>query len=317
MYIIIGQGAAGTSAANKLRELEPAASVTVITGEADYFYSRIDLPDILGGKYSEERSVLQPADTFAMRGITCRMDETVAGIIPEEKVVELASGERLAYKKLLLATGSLPVIPPLVNADCQGIHSVWTLEEIRTMLKEIPNTGHAIVVGAGLIGLKIALAIAARGVEVTVIEYMPRVLPRQLDKSASEMVAAKVQTKGVELLLGTKVEGFVAERGKVSGVKLADRVIKCDMVVMAVGVKPNSRLAVQVGLKTNRGIIVDECMQTSDPDIYAAGDAAEVIDVISGKSTVPAIWPAAVEQGAIAAINMSGGDCGGADCFGR
>ncbi|MDR3564199.1 MAG: FAD-dependent oxidoreductase [Negativicutes bacterium] len=307
MYIIIGQGAAGTSAANRLRELDPATPVTVITSETDYFYSRIDLPDIIGGKYGEERSVLQPAATFAERGIACRMGETVTGIIPAEKAVELASGERLTYKKLLLATGSLPVIPPLAGTDCQGVHSVWTLEQARTMIQQFSDTRRAVVVGAGLIGLKTALAIAARGVEVTVVEYLPRVLPRQLDEVGSEMVAAKVRDKGVELLLGTKVEGFVTEQGRISGVRLAERVIGCDMVVMAVGVKPNSHLAVLAGLKTNRGVIVDEHLQTSDPDIYTAGDAAEVIDALTGKPTVPAIWPVAVEQGAVAAINMSGG----------
>jgi NAD(P)H-nitrite reductase large subunit len=306
MYIIIGQGAAGSSAAKTLRRLDPATPVTMITDEQDYFYSRIDLPDIVAGKFEAAESELQGADAFRELGIVCRMHERVTAIHPDEKTVELASGERHKYSKLLLATGSLPVIPPLPGREAKGVYALWTMAQTREIAQAAQSARSAVVIGAGLIGLKSALALAARGLEVTVVEKLSRVMPRQLDDTAANVIADAVCGKGVALMLGAEVKGITTSKGAVTGVQLEARELACEMVLMAVGVKPNVELAQAAGIEVGRGIIVDPCQQTSVADIYAAGDVAETIDPLTGNRVVPAIWPVAVEQGEVAACNMTG-----------
>ena len=306
MHIIIGQGAAGASAARKLKQLDAAAPVTMITEEQDYFYSRIDLPDIVAGKLEAAESELQGAEAFRELGIVCRMHERVAAIHPQAKAVELASGERLKYDRLLLATGSRPLMPPLAGSPANGVYTLWTMAQSRQIAQAAQSAQSAVVIGAGLIGLKSALALATRGVQVTVVEKLARVMPRQLDDTASRVIADAVRGKGIEVILGGEVEAITSQNGSVTGVRLEGRELPCDMVVMAVGVRPNVELARAAGIEVQRGIIVDLQQQTSLADIYAAGDVAETIDPLTGKRVIPAIWPVAVEQGEVAACNMMG-----------
>lgn len=307
MVIIVGQGAAGTTAANELRRLAPAVPITVISDEPDPFYSRIDLPDIIAGKCAAAAATLQASEQFDALRIDCRMGQKVAAVEPGCRQIELASGEKLAYSRLLLATGSSPIIPAVEGAAAIGVHSLWTLSQARTLIKAASSAEAAVVVGAGLIGVKTALALAARGLTVTVVEKLSRVLPRQLDETASAFVAAKIRAKGVAVETGVSVERIEqTSDGCVCGVRITGKTIACDLVVLAVGVRPKTELAALAGLRVRRGIVVDEFMQTSIADIFAAGDAAEVIDRISGLPVVPAIWPEAVEQGLAAARNMAG-----------
>jgi nitrite reductase (NADH) large subunit len=307
MHIVIGQGIAGATAAEMLRKLDPQTQVTVITDELDYVYSRIDLPDIIAGKYEPAASMLRTAEDFAKTGIECLMGETAAALIRDEKTVVFSSGKRLPYDKLLLATGSLPVVPPVPGAGTPGVYSLWTLKQAGEIVDAAGKARSAVVVGAGLIGLKTALALKKRGLNVTVIEKLPRLLPRQLDEEASDLLAESVREKGVEVLVGTGVNAIVADRGAVSGVSAGGRVLPAEMAVMAIGVKPNMELAVAAGIETGRGITVDEFQRTSDPDVYAAGNVSETVDPLTGDRTIPATWPVAVSQGRIAASNMAGG----------
>jgi nitrite reductase (NADH) large subunit len=306
MYIIIGQGAAGTNAAIALRRMDPLTPVTVVTSEQDYFYSRIDLPDIIAGKYEAASAVLQKAEDFASLGIDCRMGETVEAILPAEKSVKLKSGELLKYDRLLLASGSRPVIPAIPGIDARGVYSLWTIEQAKEIAAAAAAAQTAVVVGAGLIGLKTALALAAGGLRVTIVEKMPKIMPRQLDSAASDILSDRIRESGVEIMTGTAVESIVVSGGAVTGVRLAGSTLPADMVIMAVGVRPNTELAVAAGIAVRHGIIVNEFQQTSDPDIYAAGDCAEASDNLTGNQTIPATWPVAVEQGRIAAQNMAG-----------
>lgn len=302
MYVIIGQGIAGTTAANALRRLHPGAPITVVTAETDSFYNRIDLPDIIEGKIA--CAELQSAAQFAACDITCLMGQTVEAIRPATKKVALASGERLAYDKLLLATGSVPVLPTLEGIDAAGVASLWTMADARRILGT--SAQRIVVVGAGLIGLKTALALAARGVAVTVVEKLERVMPRQLDDVASRIVAGRLAAKGIDLLLGSEVTGILTAKGAVTGVTVAGRTIPADLLIMAIGVKPNLGLAAAAGLAVRRGVVVDAQQRTSLADIYAAGDVAESLDHLTGAAVVPATWPVAAEQGRVAAANMAG-----------
>ena len=306
MYIVIGQGIAGVTAAETLRKLDPKIPVAVVTDERDYLYSRIDLPDIIAGKYGPAASTLRTAEDFAKAGIECLMGETASALIRAEKTVALSSGKRIRYDKLLIATGSLPVVPPIPGSGTPGVYSLWTLRQAGEIVEAAGKARSAVVVGAGLIGLKTALALKKRGLDVTVVEKLPRVLPRQLDEEASDLLAESVRGEGVEILVGTGVDAITADRGAVSGVNAGGRVLPAGVVVMAIGVKPNMGIAVAAGIETGRGIIVDAFQGTSDPDIYAAGDVAETVDPLTGDRTIPAIWPVAVAQGRVAASNMAG-----------
>ena len=307
MYIIIGQGAAGTTAANTLKNLDRTQEVKIITNEPDWYYNRIDLPDIVGGRYQPADAILQAAEVFNNRGIDCLMGETVMSLIPKDKSLSLASGKLLHYDKLLIATGSRPVVPPIEGASLPGIHCLWTMEQARNVVTAAADTKAAVVVGAGLIGLKTALALKKRGLKVTVVEKMSRLLPQQLDETGAAMIRAQVEAAGVEVLTGTEVKAFVGSGGAVKAVALADdKQVACGLVILAVGVRPNSTLAQTAGIEVQHGIVTDSLLATSDPDIYAAGDVAEVFDSIAGSHVLSATWPAAIEQGRVAARNMAG-----------
>lgn len=307
MNLIIGQGAAGVHAATELRRLDPAVRVTILTAEPDPFYSRIDLPDIVAGSLSADDAELKSPADFEAAGIICRYGTTVTRIDPANQVVELADGDILSFRRLLIATGSSPAKPPIPGVDLAGVHTLWTLVQARCLAEAAPRSQQAIVVGAGLIGLKTALALAKRGLTVRVVECLDRVLAKQLDAEAAGIVTEALREHGVEVLTGVCVQQFKAgEKGRLAGAILSDREIACDLAVIASGVRPNADLAKAAGLEVRRGIVVDSCLRTTAPNIWAAGDVAEVTDPLSGEPVVPAAWPVAVSQGVIAARNMLG-----------
>lgn len=305
MDIIIGQGAAGTMAAATLKKL--GREVTVITNETDWYYSRIDLPDIVSGKYRPADATLRTAGEFAGQGIHCLMGETVAHIKLQDKTLAMASGQLLSYDKLLLATGGTPVVPPIAGWSLPGIYCLWTMAQARRIVTAAAKAKTAVVIGAGLIGIKTALALKKRGLTVTVVEKMPRILPLQLDETAADIIRRQVEAAGVQILTGVQVAAFKAAAETVSTVALSSgQELACDLVVAAVGVKPNTGLAQAAGIKVRHGIVTSSLLATSAPDIYAAGDVAEVPDSLSGGHVLSATWPAAVEQGMVAARNMAG-----------
>ncbi len=305
VYVIIGQGAAGAAAAIELKRLENEAAVTIVSNEQEGFYSRIDLPDLISGKREAQDALLQTPAQFRDKGIHCMAGEQVIRISPADHSVELTAGRRLYYDKLLLATGARPVVPQLPGMEATGVFSLWTMEQAKAILLAAAGAKAAVVIGAGLIGIKTALALHQRGLRVTILEQMDRVLPQQLDKAGAEILATAIRAGGVELLTSTRLEAVETSGGRVTGVHAGTQLIACDMVVCAIGVRPDTELARTAGLALGTGIVTDQFLQTSEADIYAAGDAAEVLDVF-GQQTMSAGWPAAVEQGIIAARNMAG-----------
>jgi NAD(P)H-nitrite reductase large subunit len=306
MYVIIGQGAAGVSAANELRKLDNEAAITVLTNETGCFYSRIDLPDIVSGKYRPEEAVLQTAEQFKAKGIGCISGQHAIRILPAERIVELASGQRLGYRKLLLATGACPVVPQLAGMTAKGVYSLWTMAQAEAILAAAAVAKSAVVIGAGLIGLKTALALTRRGLKVTVIERMNKALPQQLDETGAMIIANGIRAAGLDMLTGVQVDAVETRNGSVIGVRIGRRILECDMLIVAAGTRPNTELAQASGIEAAAGIITDGYLQTSHQDVYAAGDVAQVTDLISKQAIVSATWPAAVEQGEIAARNMAG-----------
>ena len=178
------------------------------------------------------------------------------------------------------------------------------MADARRIVAAAGATRSVVVVGAGLIGLKTALALAARGLAVTIVEKLSRLMPRQLDDAASSILAGRI--KGIDFRLGAELTGILTERGEVRGVAVDGRTIAADVLIMAIGVRPNVALAGEAGLTVRRGVVVDAQQRTSIADVYAAGDVAESVDRLTGESVVPATWPVAAEQGRVAAANMAG-----------
>lgn len=309
MHIILGQGAAGTAAAKTLRRCDPSAGILMISSERHSFYNRIKMPDVVAGTAGPETITVHDEAFFAKNNIECRMGTAVSAVDPEKHLVTLASGEQLAYAKLLLATGSVSVIPPIPGLKGQDVYSLWTLADAEAIRDRAVKGGSAVVIGAGLIGLKTALALQSLGVAVTVVEKLPHIMPRQLDATAAGIIAARMPGKGFSLRCGVGVLSVSRKGDAVEAVRLEDgTLIPCDFIIAAVGVAPNAALAKAAGIETRRGIVVDACGRTSAPDVYAAGDVAEIHDPATGEGWVPAIWPVAVDQGSAAAAAMAGGE---------
>ncbi len=306
MYIIIGQGAAGTAAAKALRGFSPQAPILMLSCERESFYNRIELPAVIAGETEPQAITVHDEAYFADLGIQCRLGESVKSLDTEGHILTLVSGERLTYRKLLLATGSVPAVPPVDGLDGPGVYSLWTLEDARAIRKAAEKGGRAVVIGAGLIGLKSALALNCLGLDVTVVEREAHIMPRQLDETAAALVAKGIQEAGVILRTGCAVRSVSRKGNTVTALVLDDGPLPCDFIVTAVGVRPNARLAREAGLDVGRGILVDGSGRTSDPDVYAAGDVAEIRGEEGAVNRVPAIWPVAVEQGRAAAAAMTG-----------
>ncbi len=330
-YVVLGAGPAGVVAAETLRGLDSASTITLVGGEPEPPYSRMAIPYLLAGNIDEKGTYLRQApdhyDKHAIANKQCR----VGGLDTGKKRLFLSGGEELAYDKLLLATGASPIIPPIDGTNLSGVHACWTLEDARQIMAKVEKGTPIILVGAGFIGSIVLEALVARGADLTVVELADRMVARMMDETAAGMLKRWCEDKGVRVLTGTRVERITQTGAKTGGGGLrgwltgrrtkADAeegsgglrvwlddgaAIAAELVVMAVGVRPNVGFLVGSDVDINQGITVDQFMQTSAPGVYAAGDVAEATDLSTGKPDVQAIQPTAVEHGAIAARNMAG-----------
>ncbi|KJS03340.1 MAG: hypothetical protein VR68_01670 [Peptococcaceae bacterium BRH_c4a] len=313
-YVIIGNSAAGISAAETIRRLNPNCSVTIISDEKHPAYSRCLLPDFLAGDIGEDRLRIRSRDFYQDHNIEAILGKKAMGINTETRHVVLENGETVPYNRLLIATGSITTFPPLEGMDSPGVFGLRTLADARNILKAAESARRAVVVGAGLVGLEAAYALYRRGLEVTVVEKAPQIVPQQFDAIASHVLKKDMENEGIRIVLNTGIRGIAGptiwerlfgKKGK--GVLLEDGGrLKCELVVVATGARPNTDIVKNTGIKVNRGIVVNKYMQTSLPDIYAAGDVAETVDIVTGLQSVTPIWPNAMVQGRYAGCNMAG-----------
>ncbi|MEZ5453732.1 MAG: FAD-dependent oxidoreductase [Thiothrix sp.] len=305
-HVIIGTGPAGVIAAETLRKRQPDACITLVGSEPEPPYSRMAIPYHLIGKVAESGTYLRPGSSHFIDRDIALVGLRATAIDANAKAVMLEDGDSLPFDKLLLATGSHPTRPPIPGMDLPGVVNCWTLADARRIIAGANAGDDVVLMGAGFIGCIILEALALRGVNLTVVEMENRMVPRMMDDQSGGLLKQWCESKGVTVLTSTRVLSVSEDSDKLA-VELDGRdPLTVNLVICATGVRPNTELASGL-LDVNHGILVNERLQTSHPDIYAAGDVAEGKDFSTGGYSVQAIQPTAVEHGALAAINMSGG----------
>ena len=325
-HVILGAGPAGVIAAETLRKHAPADTITLVGDEPDAPYSRMAIPYLLIGNIEEQGTYLRKSATHFDDLRIMQVKAKVTRVDAAGKTVHLDNGQSMAFDKLLIATGSHPVRPPIAGMDLPGVHPCWTLEDARAIQALAKPGARVLQMGAGFIGCIIMEALAARGVKLSVVEMGDRMVPRMMGPVAGGMIRDWCETKGVQVFTGTKVEAISqgAEKGLLG--KLASAVglgsdeaggplqvrlsngqtVEADLVISATGVRPAIGFLKDSGITCLQGVLTDQHLQTNVPGIYAAGDCAEAFDMVSGKTIVSAIQPNAAEQARVAALNMLG-----------
>ena len=312
--VIIGANAAGTDAAAAARKTDRKAEITIITNDCRGAYSRCGLPFVLGGHIpSFEDLLVYPTRYYKMMKYDLRLETEATKIDTKSNSVNIIDNkgkeETLQYDSLILATGSDPFAPPIKGLDKDGVLPLHTIEEgreIDQMIRE--GAKSAVVLGAGFLGLEAAVALVERGIETTVVEMLPYVLPRLLDKDMADDAQRLLEQKGMKIIVGHPADELLGE-DQVKAVSVAGEEIPVDFVVNACGVRPNTTLAQEAGIAVGRtrAIYTNTRMETSVKSIYAAGDCAETVHLITHNPIVPALGTSAVRQGKIAGINAAGG----------
>lgn len=309
-YVIIGASAAGLATAEEIRKNDSQGEITILTEEAYMPYSRPSISYYLKGKVKESDMALRKSSFYKTNNINVVTNSKVTAIDTDKKVVKV-SRKTYPYDKLCLATGSVPFVPPMENVSGKtNALTFLDLAATKEVKKQANSKTRAVVIGAGLIGMKAAEGLVKVCKSVDVVELAPRVLPSILDAVSAKQVKKHLENNGIKFHLENTVVKAVSKGKQITAVVLKDgKKLPCDLLVLAVGVRPQTELAVNAGLEVNRGIITDtQTMQTSNKDIYAAGDCTVSEDMLDGSKKIIALWPNAVQQGRVAGNQMAGGD---------
>ena len=302
-HIIIGAGPAGVIAAETIRKHAPHDAITLIGDEKEAPYSRMAIPYLLVGNIQEQGTYLRKSATHYQDLRITQTTAMVKSVNVSAKSLMLDNGQSLDFDTLLIATGSHPIKPPVPGIDSAGVHNCWTLEDARSIMQLAKPGAKVLQLGAGFIGCIIMESLAARGVALSVVEMGDRMVPRMMGPTAGGMIREWVQSKGVKVYTGTRVEAITP--GAPLQVKLSDgTTMEADLVISAAGVRPAIGFLEASGISCLLGVLTDEHLQTNVPGIFAAGDCAEAFDKVSGKTIVSAIQPNAAEQARVAAMNM-------------
>ena len=301
-YVIIGNGAAGTTAAENIRKLDKTGRITVVTEETVPFYYRTRLPELVSGDLTEDKLNAKKDQWYKDQGIDLRLNTLIQGASAEKKVVMTQRNQEIPFDRLLIATGSRSFIPPIKGADKKGVFALRSIQDARNIVAWAKSIQSVVLIGGGLLGLEAGNALRKLGKKTMVVEFFPRLLPRQLDVAGAGRLQAIMEGMRFSFRLGAKTQEITGEN-RVSGVLLeGGELLPTQMVIISAGVRPALELAKALDLDHDKGIKVDEQMRTSRSGIYAAGDVAEFNGISYG------IWTAASEQGLIAGTNMAGGN---------
>ncbi len=301
VIVIVGAGISGLSAASTVRKNAPSATIKVLSREPEVPYYRLNLTRYLAGELTAQQLQIYPLQWYEDNRIDLLLGVEVTAIDINHKVLRLRGQEDMPYDKLILSMGAHSFIPPISGAEKDGVKALRTQQDAIDILAKAQSKKNCVVIGGGVLGLETAAALARQGVQVTIVEGFDWLLPRQLTRAAGERLAGYIEKLGIRLICGGRVQNFVGGQA-VTGVALASgEVVAAELVVFAAGVRCNSALARQANLDVNNGILVDNAMRTSNPDIFAVGDVAEHQGVIYGT------WMPAQLQGEVAGTNAAGG----------
>lgn len=304
-YVIIGNSAAAVGAIEAIRTIDREGSITLISSENHHTYSRPLISYLLQGKTDEQRMKYRADDFYTKNAVNVLLDTTVTSIDATNKTVQTSDGQLIAYDKLLTATGSKPFVPPMNGLETvEKKFTFLSLDDAHALESALDPNARVLIIGAGLIGLKCAEGIADKVGSITVVDMANRILPSILDEEASALMQSHIESHGITFQLSDSVNCFTSDTATLQ----SGKTLGFDIVVIAVGVRPNTELIAQAGGDVRRGIVTDLHCATSLPDVYAAGDCSESLDITTNEERVLALLPNAYMQGECAGINMASGE---------
>lgn len=307
-YVIAGSGPAGISAAEEIRKTDPAGKIAMITADPHPAYSPVMLTYWISGHTPEEHLFFRQMESWAGdHGVELRCGSRVEAVDTQRQVVRLLTDEEIAYDRLLIATGAVPLIPPIPGIRAKGVCTFRTFRDAQGILTSRPDLEEVCIMGGGFIGIKLACHLRERGLSVLIVEKEPRLASRIFDEEASEIVKEQLRSHGIQVETGTGIVEVLNQDGWVSGVRLEDgRTFPAQILVVAVGVRPNTSFIEAPIAAAGAGIPVNENMESPVPHVYAAGDVAITKDSLTSSAFSNAVWPAATRQGKVAGANMAG-----------
>lgn len=305
-YVIIGNGVAGITAAETIRQFDDAGDIVLISDEAFPPYCRPMISYFLEGAVSAEKLPIRGKDFYGKNRITPVLGSRVSSLDTDRRIVVTEEGKSHSYDKLLIACGADPRHIDAGGADLENIFFMRNIDQVKQMISVLPQVENSLVLGGGLVGFKAAYSLLKRGASVTMLIRSGYPLSMQVDETAGHMVRKVLQDNGLKVLTGVTVEAFEGNATVKSALLSDGSRIACDMAVIGKGVSPAHGFVSSDKIKIDAGIVVDGQMRTSAADVYAAGDVAEFFDLSRQKQWVNAIWPEAVTQGRIAGLNMAG-----------
>lgn len=308
-YVIIGNSVAAVGAVTGIRKVDKKSKIVMLSKEKYLAYSRPSISSLLAGKITMEKMPYRKENFYADNNVDLKLDTEVESIDTKAKELKLKGKKAtVKYDKLLIATGGKPFVPPIKGLEKEDTLTFTTLDDSLKLKKLSGSISKVVIIGGGLIGLKAAEGLLKAGIDVTVMELAPRVLSTAFDSVTSKIIENAFKKKGVKIKTGDTVEEVNKKDGKIESVTLkSGKNIKCDAVVVAIGVIANTDVVAGSDIVKNRGIIIDDNMMTNVSDVYAAGDTAEGYDMVIDAKRVLPIWTNAFVQGKIAGMNMAGG----------
>jgi len=308
-YLIIGNSAGGIGAVEAIRKVDNEGTIAVLSDESYHTYSRPLISYFLADEIAYDKMFYRRSDFYEKRKVEAILGKKAVKIDFDDKAIVLEDGSQVGFESLLLSTGGEPFVPKIAGMETYDYSTFTTLNDALKLRDKLDNGSikSAVILGGGLIGLKAAEGLFARGINITVVELANRILSPVLDETAAGLIQKVIEQKGIKVLPNHTIAEIVGENGKVNGVLLdkGER-IDCDTVIVAIGVRPRIELVKDTPIKINRGIVVDKNMRTTVPNIYACGDCAEVYDFILDNYRLTPLWPTAHVGGRIAGFNMAG-----------
>ena len=300
-YLIIGNGIAGLSATEEIRKKDSDASILIVSEEKPSTYWRTRLSELICKDFEDAEIFVKNEPWYSERHIEERLSTKVEKIDPEKRIAYLEDGEEIEFGKALIATGARAFVPPITNIDSKGVFAIRTVDDLRSFKEYVEGKKEVVVIGGGILGLEAAFSAQKLGLNITVIESFDYLLARQLDRELSEKLEENLNNMGIKTYTGKNTQEILTKDGAVCGVKLADGTeIPADAIMVQAGIRSNIKMAQESGLETDRGVMVNDHLETEYEGIFAAGDCAQIEQFTIG------LWTSSQEMGKIAGHNMIG-----------